>query len=956
MRKLVAVMFTDIEGYSAIMQDDEHLAGKMYEIHRTAVKKYVTRQHGEIVQFMGDGSLSVFTSTVDAIECAIALQVLFNSDTSVPVRIGIHQGEVVFTNDNLYGDTVNIASRIESLAKAGSVFISEQVFLQVANKKNIGTALFGLYHFKNIRHPLKIYAIDHPGLLVPRTVNPGAKLQRVGPAMSLPTYKDDFIGRNDSLDQLASIIKGHPGHIISIMGPGGLGKTRLSIEVSKHMKGLFRDGIIFVSLDQATEADQIPALMGQALGLMENAELSWTEIVKEHLQNKNALLVLDNLEHVVEGAVFLEDLVSCCPLITILCTTRKSLDLECEIEFPLSILDLPQRDFGDEVLSNECILLFTRRAQKMRPDFQVTRENYDAVSQICQYLDGLPLAIELAAARVKMLPVEAIVTHLDDIFKILKSAKKSAKRHQTIFETIKWSYDLLTEQEQTAFAAYSIIPGEIGLEVAESVLPDSDAFEMIESLLNHSLLQRSTRTQDVSYFMLRVVREFGQEMLRQMNLYQTKQNSLAHYIFEVVVRDGGGNDSAAHRMTNRLLEDQLILVKFGLDYWLNKNRTKAKKMLLRVWRYYLRRGFIREAFEKVSQLLQDEQKVDDDQAKLLVAQGTLCHNLGRFSQSRNAFSSALNYYTTANDKKNLVATLNHLSWAEFRLGNFNKSESHAESALNQARQIDDQVDVARALNNLGWVSHFRGHYSQACGLFGEVLTIREQIDDRHGIPFAKINKAWSDINCGMIDGAEGLIEAAIGEFANLKNRQLYTFSYLVKACAEMERMQNLKAREILDRICIPNFTEIGDSWGLAMALQKMTEIYLWDNSSERVLDYLDKSLEIRSRNKDMWGIAMMHLLKAHYFAMNGDFFESKRNIEMSRLKAWEMESDHILADLDGLSAKILADQKQYEQAAGKIRSGLAYLTDTHQVNRFKDRYHAVITILSAQDFFIDISR
>ncbi|MDH3652485.1 MAG: adenylate/guanylate cyclase domain-containing protein, partial [Saprospiraceae bacterium] len=288
MRKLSVIVFTDIEGYTALMQANEPAAQVARDRLRDATRELVPKMDGEIIQFLGDGFINTFSSTLQAINCAISLQKSLRQPPIIPVRIGIHQGEVTFVDDSVFGNAVNIASRVESLASSGSVLISESVFIEIANIPTIKTRFFGRFHFKNVRNPMKIYAVEDSHLVLPKEAHALAKLAGSATA-ALPVFVDEFIGREVLLEELAHTIRSSQNKIVSILGAGGLGKTRLAVATASTLSSSYRDGIAFVPLDAIENETLLLPGIGMALGLKENAEFSWNYLITEYLQDQQLL-------------------------------------------------------------------------------------------------------------------------------------------------------------------------------------------------------------------------------------------------------------------------------------------------------------------------------------------------------------------------------------------------------------------------------------------------------------------------------------------------------------------------------------------------------------------------------------------------------------------------------------------------------------------------------------------
>ena len=434
-------MFTDMVGYTALMQEDEALARKKRKRHRVVFEQLHAEYHGQIIQYFGDGTLSIFLNAKDATQCAIDLQLQLKEPIEVPLRIGLHLGEVVVEEDQLIGDAVNVASRVESFAATGSVLVSKEVVDQLKNQKQFSFQSMGDFQFKNVKQSKELFAIQHEGLIVPSPYDLSGKGRRNEPIPdNLPQILTSFIGREEEISTLTRLLQNH--RLITLTGPGGTGKTRLSIQLARGVRGQFQDGVYWIPLVSVVDAEMVSFSIAKQLGLQEDAVLTVEEVIIRFFKGKNALLILDNFEQIVASAGLVQGLLQNCPDLSILVTSRIILQLPGEMEYQVAPLGLPRLDGSDtlERLENvPSIVLFAQRAQLTRRNFQLTEENITTVAEICIRLDGLPLAIELAAARTKIFKPKALLKRLGKCLDLLKGGGKLPERHQTLRQTISWS-------------------------------------------------------------------------------------------------------------------------------------------------------------------------------------------------------------------------------------------------------------------------------------------------------------------------------------------------------------------------------------------------------------------------------------------------------------------------------------------------------------------------------------
>jgi predicted ATPase len=514
-RRLVAVMFTDMVGYTALMQADERLGIGKRDRYMSAVESHHNAFGGTIVQRLGDGSLSMFPSSLAAVLAAVEIQRELAA-LEVPVRIGVHVGEVIVEPERLTGDAVNIAARIESFAVPGGVMLSDSAYDQIQNRTDVGVVSLGRFRLKNVGRPFELYAVSADGIVVP---DPGALEGKGERFASLPSNLPDpvapLVGRGADLASLIELARQH--RIVTITGPGGVGKTRIVVEFGRMLAPEFLDGVAFIALADVTEpADFMPAL-ADALDVKEAEGRTLGDGVVSLIGDKKALLLLDNLEQVVSAASEVAGLAESCPGLRIVTTSRTPLRIAAEREYPLAPLALPPSSdpvSTESLMAYPAIALFVQRAKTTRGSFELTPDNARAVAAVCRRLDGLPLALELAAARLRLLSPEALLDRLDHALNVLTSGPRDTpERQQTLRATIDWSHSLLTESEQRLFRRMAVFAGGCTFADLEAVCadPGETSLDELESLVDKALVQ--TEGQSDRLRMLQTIGEFARERL-----------------------------------------------------------------------------------------------------------------------------------------------------------------------------------------------------------------------------------------------------------------------------------------------------------------------------------------------------------------------------------------------------------------------------------------------------------
>lgn len=514
-RRLVAVVFTDMVGYTAMMQADETQAVERRDTYVNSLREAHDEFGGTIVQLLGDGSMSMFGSAVAAIQAATRMQQHL-VEAGVAVRIGIHVGDVIVEPERLTGAAVNIAARVESFAAPSSILISDAAREQVVNHPEIELRDLGQFKFKNVGRPLSLYAVVADGVHVPNPADLEGKGERL---LGLPNNLGDkgaaLIGRSAELDELAAAVR--VTRLVTLTGPGGVGKTSVMVALGRMVAAEFDGGVGFISLVDVTDAQQFMGALAETLDVKEAEERSFAEGVAALIGDSNALLLLDNFEQIIDAAMDIAWLLDRCPSLHIVVTSRTPLRVLAEREYPLTPLAVPDEARTRSPLELEqfpAIGLLVERAQRARPGFALDESNAPAVVEICRRLDGLPLALELAAARLRLLTPAALLERLDHALEVLTvGSRDSHSRQQTLRATIDWSHSLLEASEQQLFRRLAVFVGGCTFEDAEIVCAADGAsiLDDVESLVDKALVVLDPATGRLR--MLQTILEYAQEQL-----------------------------------------------------------------------------------------------------------------------------------------------------------------------------------------------------------------------------------------------------------------------------------------------------------------------------------------------------------------------------------------------------------------------------------------------------------
>lgn len=525
----VTFLFTDIEGSTKLSQQYPSQWEMLRDRHHSLLQSAMDAQKGYIFQVVGDAFCVAFSSASEALNAALdAQRRLFNEDWSpapIKVRMGIHTGTVQIKEDGQYvGYTVlAMTQRIMSAGHGGQILLSDVTRGLVEDTLPSGTELLDLGNkqLKDLLRPERLHQLSISEL--PTAFPPLKTLDAV--RNNLPSQLTTFIGRENEIAQIKQKLESH--RLVTLTGAGGTGKTRLSLQVAAELIDYFEDGIWFVELAPLANPELLSQTILSTIGVREQTGKTPLEVLKEYLHEKQLLIVLDNCEHLVEASARVTNtLLKSAPDVKILASSREALGIAGEVSYPVQSLSLPDPKHLpaiEQLLQYEAVRLFIDRALLVSPHFTVDKETLQFIAQICFRLDGIPLAIELAAARVKILSVEEISSRLDDRFRLLTGGARTAlPRQQTLRALIDWSYDLLSDQERLLLMRLAVFAGGWTLEAAEEIcsgagIESFEALDLLTQLNNKSLVNVVGQWQGkkARYRLLESIRQYSIEKLQE---------------------------------------------------------------------------------------------------------------------------------------------------------------------------------------------------------------------------------------------------------------------------------------------------------------------------------------------------------------------------------------------------------------------------------------------------------
>jgi predicted ATPase len=689
-------------------------------------------------------------------------------DAVIRVRMGLHTGEPTVTADGYVGIDMHRAARVTAAAHGGQVLLSETTRnLLSAELDGLTFRDLGEHRLKDLSRPQRLHQLCIAG--VPVDFPPPRTLE--GRATNLPAQPTPLLGRDRELGAVKTLLLGEDTKMVTLTGPGGTGKTRLGLQVAADLVDAFPDGVYGVLLAPITSPDLVPLELARTLGIEETPTLSIAEALKAGLAGRRSLLLFDNFEHVGAAAGLLADLLAACPGLKLLVTSREPLRVAAERQYPVPPLGVA-----------ESTTLFVERARAVRPDFELTDETAPIVAEICERLDGLPLAVELAAAWSKVLPPAALLRRLERRLELpaARSADVPA-RQSTLRQAIAWSYDLLADEDRRLHARLSVFVGGFTLEAAERVVASDggpDVLEGVGSLVDRSLL---SETEDAAgeprFTMLATIREYALEHLGESGEDVELRGRHALEFARFAEEADEGLRTGGQLLWFDRLEAEHDNLRAALD---SSSASGDDETALRLggalgWFWYTH-GHALEGCSRLTELLaRTEEAPDDLRSRPLYALGVLLDQRGEPERAAELVERSLAIFREHGERRRVASALNSLGLIKRGLGALESARSLLEESIALRRELGDEAGAAGALSNLGVIAFEQGDLDEAEARLEETLELDRAHGNEWGSGVAADNLAAVALERGHQDRARELIRDALVTAQRVGDQELLAF-------------------------------------------------------------------------------------------------------------------------------------------------------------------------------------
>lgn len=893
----LTLLFTDIEGSTRLLRQLGSRYADLLRECRRLLRTSFQQWSGYEVDTQGDAFFVVFESAEDAVSAAVtAQQAIFAASwpdgVGVRVRMGMHTGEPQPAEEGYIGMDVHQAARIMSAAHGGQVLLSQTTRdLIVAGQPDAFQLLdLGEYRLKDIAGLNRLFQLLIQGL--PVTFPPLATLNSQRPLRNIPSPTASFVGREQEISTICTQLRRTEVRLLTLIGAAGVGKTRLALRVITELTDLFVDSICFVPLEQLKDNVGVVAAIAQALAIQEGKSSVLIEQVKSTLREQSVLLVLDNFEQVLPARLLISELLASCPTLKILVTSRIILHLQAERLFELHPLPLPtpeQETDPEALLHCSAIALFIQRVNAVMPDFALTEANRADIVEICKRLDGMPLAIELAAAQSRHFSPSALLAHLEKGMIVLQGkAQDVPERQRTLRGAIAWSYDLLESDEQAVFRRLTVCAGTITLEAAKLICTavgqiSRQVSEVLEELVDKSMLQRDDRGTDAGYFwLLRVLRQYGAERLTAAGELAATRTAQSEYYLSwvehvVPLLSGAelvhGLDQLDHEYEN---------VRIALEWLLDNSNTsteraeQALRLCVALMRFWEIRGYTHEGLIVLKRALRVEQNVSAViKAQALHHAGFLALMQDDNMQAESFLRESQLLFRESGDKRAMANILRLQGILARVKNNYKVARRLLEEAHTLYQEYNDLQKISSAQNELAQIAIAQCNYTEAISLLEEVLASYKASGEQYSTAYPLFHMARA-LFLSQIDPikAHTLAEQTLTLFRATGNRRLA--GYTLDLLGQILSMEQTNEASAMLKEGLEIFKSLNERFGIAEASLALAEIAASRDDHKAAQAFYQQSSKLLKELGERESAATFLESHGNYLAAQGDARQAVR--------------------------------------------------------------------------------
>jgi predicted ATPase len=762
------------------------LGGRYEELlqeHHRVLREAIAASRGREVRTAGDSFFVIFEDAADAVECARRAQLglargEWPAGQSPRVRMGIHTGTASVTDGELVGMDVHRAARVMSVAYGGQVLVTDEVRRSMQPVPGLND--LGFHRLKDLRQPEHLFQPIAEGM-----ESEFPELRSLNRS-NLPVPAEPIVGRREEKASALGLLARPEVRLLTLLGPGGSGKTRLAMEVAAESITRYPDGVWLVLLASIREGSLLAGEIARVLDIEPVAGERAEQTLVSALAERELLLVLDNTEHLPQTGALVAELLAAGPRVKVLCTSREPLRIRAEQR--IDVGPLPPADAGE---------LFVARARAVRPDLNLDDQDRAAIDRICARLDGLPLALELAAARVAGFKPAALEARLAARLSLPAAVRDLPARQQMLRATIDWSYRLLSAQEREMFDSLAPFIGGVRLDAAESIW-GAEALDLVLSLAEKCLLRRREDSDgETRLWTLEAIREFALERSAEHATADANADRHAAYFHELAAEAAPFLTTSDQALWLDRLDDEQANLRAAMDRFVLVAPERALAMAAsQIW-FWETRGYMHESLGRLSAVLGSTQGDSGDRAVALFGAGRMAAHLGDPTAAERSLAESAQLARAFGNTGLAALALSNLAWSYRLLGDEQSGAANAEEATALARSSGDQWVLSTVLNNEGDTLAARGEFERARPLLEESIAIRRGIGDPRVLALSAANLAPIQLGAGELEAAEAMLADGLAHARAIAHGPLILSLLSTAALAALQRKDRAGAQEAL---------------------------------------------------------------------------------------------------------------------------------------------------------------
>lgn len=844
---MLTFLFTDIERSTQLWEMHGRAMGDALSQHDAILYECVQEHGGRIVKHTGDGIFAIFDDG-RPLACAVTMQrrlaaADWGSVGQMAVRIALHRGEAEFRDGDYFGPAVNQAARLVTAAWGGQIILSAEMAEAYDGLDEASLKDYGVHMLKDLGHPQRIYGLVPAGMEDQR-FPPLRTLSTV--AHNLPPQPTPFINRKEELKEIAARLDDPACRLLTLVGAGGIGKTRLALQAAAEMVDAFSHGVYQVPLAPLSSTDFIYSAIGDALRFPFSGPEEARVQLLNYLRQKEMLLVLDNFEHLMEGAAFVAEILQQTTRVKIIVTSRERLNLQGEWVVELPGMAVPNGGRTNGIGQYSAVQLFVQSATRVYPAFRLDEGARENVARIVRLVEGIPLGIELAAAWVRALSPADIADEIERSRDFLATSSPNVpRRHQSLRAVFANSWNLLTEQERDVVRRLAIFRGSFSREAAQQVAEASP--RLLLALTDKSLIRR---TASGRYEMLETLRQYAAEQLDEAPTTRSEtRDRYSGYYMELLRRHEEDLRGGRQKEALATLEADNENVREAWCHAVEAGREEDVARGLRgLFHFYEIRGRLQEGLELFNQALDlfAGETLSPERESLrgtvLLRRGWFSYRLGRFEEAQRDMEDSLTLFRRLDVPGERAFALYNLGILTYQLGRYTEAQAQLEESLALRRELNDPFGVARSLSILGIVARDQGEFAKAERILEESLAVHRQVEEYRGISRCLNLLALLRRDSGDDEAAQKMLEESLAISREMEDRMGVAFAVSLLGVIHTERGAYARAWELVEE-SLAIREDVGDRRGMAFSLNDLGNIATGQGEYAAAADYYRRALE-----------------------------------------------------------------------------------------------------------------